>query len=205
MQDVSVWLQCFAAFVGVVAKSSPEAVPGLMAYMISIIRASQEYEGSAWAAYDAAFRRQVAATGQQDWAKINSSLYTICFTGKARWAQRCDSCLSAAHTTSECYALGEEEPDVAGRVRAVELAILAISAPPQRQGITDNRGPRAPEVCRLFNERRCNFRNCKYRHICRWCSGAHAGCERRNMHDPGPGPVRGGTSHCNGGGAAPPY
>ena len=40
VQDISVWLQCFAAFVGVVAKSSPDAVPGLMAYMISIIRAS---------------------------------------------------------------------------------------------------------------------------------------------------------------------
>ena len=119
VQDVSVWLQCFAAFIGLVAKSSPEAVPALMAYMISIIRASQEYEGSAWAAYDAAFRRQAAATGQRDWEKINSSLYTICCMGKARRAQRCNSCLSAAHTTSECYSLGEEEPDMAGRVRAV--------------------------------------------------------------------------------------
>lgn len=31
--------------------------------MVSIIRASQEYEGSAWAAYDTVFRRQAAATG----------------------------------------------------------------------------------------------------------------------------------------------
>ena len=78
VQDIGAWLQCFAVFVGLVAKSSPEAVPRLMAYMISIIRASQEYEGVAWAAYE--FRRQAAATGQRDWAKINSSLYTICFT-----------------------------------------------------------------------------------------------------------------------------
>lgn len=34
-----------------------------MAYMVNIIRASQEFEGATWAAYDAAFRRQAAATG----------------------------------------------------------------------------------------------------------------------------------------------
>ena len=33
VQDIGVWLQCFAVFVGMVAKSSPEAVPGLMAYV----------------------------------------------------------------------------------------------------------------------------------------------------------------------------
>ena len=66
-------------------------------------------------AYDAAFRRQAAATGQRDWSKINTSLYTICFTGKARRSQRCDICLSAAHMTAECYALGEEDPDASVR------------------------------------------------------------------------------------------
>ena len=47
-----------------------------MAYMLCIIQASQEYEESAWAAYDAMFSRQAAATGLRDWAKFNSSLYT---------------------------------------------------------------------------------------------------------------------------------
>ena len=67
VQEIGVWLQCFAVFVGVVAKFVPEVVPGFMAYMVSIIRASQEYEGAAWVAYDAAFRWQAAATcGPQD-------------------------------------------------------------------------------------------------------------------------------------------
>jgi len=78
VQDLNVWLQCFAVFVTVVARSSPGAVPGMMAYMVSIIRASQEYEGGAWTTYDAGFRRQAATTGLQEWARINSSLYTIC-------------------------------------------------------------------------------------------------------------------------------
>jgi len=42
VHDLNVWLQCFKVFVEVVARFSPEAVPGMMAYMISIIRASQE-------------------------------------------------------------------------------------------------------------------------------------------------------------------
>ena len=37
--DVNAWLQCFAMFVGVVARESPEAVSELMAYMVHIIRA----------------------------------------------------------------------------------------------------------------------------------------------------------------------
>ena len=56
-QDITVWLQCYALFVCVVANSAPEATPGLMAYMTSILRASQEFEGSVWAAYEAAYRR----------------------------------------------------------------------------------------------------------------------------------------------------
>ena len=199
VQEIGVWLQCFAVFVGVVVKFVPEVVPGLMAYMVSIIRASQEYEGAAWVAYDAAFRRQAAATGQRDWSGINTSLYTICFTGKARKSQRCDNCLSAAHRTVDCYALGEEDVDVNGRVKAMETALLTLS-----QG-APSRGARPPDVCRLFNEKRCNFRSCKYRHACRWCGGAHPGCECRQASRPeqGPGPIR--HEHPRSGGAPPPY
>lgn len=201
VQDVGVWLQCFAVLVGVVANSSPEAVPGLMAYMVSIIRASQEYEGAAWTAYDAAFRRQAAATGQRNWSAVNASLYTICFTGKARRSQRCDNCLSAAHRTSECYALGDET-DVASRVHAMETALLAFS---ERQVSHGPRPPRSSEVCRLFNEKRCNFRSCKYRHVCRWCAGAHAAGDCQVRQDQGPGPMRSEGSRRPSGGGMPPY
>ena len=190
-EEISIWLQRFAVFVGVVAKSAPDAVPGLMAYMVSVIRESQEYEGAAWVAYDAAFRRPVAATGQRDWSKINTSLYTICFTGKAGRSQRCDNCLSAAHKT----ALGEEDPDAS--VRAMESPLLALA-----QGGGPARRTKSADVCRLYNERWCNFKNCKYRHACRWCRGGHAGCDCRSSGRPEPGPMR--HDHPRGtGGAAP--
>ena len=62
--DLNMWLQCYAVYVGVLGPKYPHEVPELMAYMISIIRASQEFEGSAWAAYDAAYRRQAVAQGK---------------------------------------------------------------------------------------------------------------------------------------------
>ena len=52
VQEINVWLQCYALYVAVRAVKAPKLVPELMAY--------QEYEG---AAYDAAYRRQAAATG----------------------------------------------------------------------------------------------------------------------------------------------
>ena len=44
--DITVWLQCFSIYVGVLGPQSPLEVPELMAYMIAIVRASQEYEGT---------------------------------------------------------------------------------------------------------------------------------------------------------------
>lgn len=195
VQDINVWLQCYAIYVGVMATKSPEMVPELMAYMISIIRASQEYEGLAWATYDAAYRRQAAATGHKQWSKVNPSLYTVCFTGKARKATRCDLCLSAAHKTSDCSLAMDEDPDIGQRLKAVESAVIAFSG--NHPGITATRGIRSSEVCRLFNEKRCKFRNCKYRHVCRTCQGNHPAPEcpsSAKRADPapglGPGPIR---------------
>ena len=117
------WLQCFALYVGVLAPRFPLEVPELMAYMIAIIRAAQEYEGPAWAAYDAAYRRQAVAQGLTKWSQINPSLYAICFTGKAKKVDRCDRCFSATHKA-------EDDPDVAKRLKAIESAVMALTRPP---------------------------------------------------------------------------
>ena len=47
-----------------------------MAYMLSIIRAYQEYEHSQWRNYNEAFRDKAATTGNWKWSVIDSHLYT---------------------------------------------------------------------------------------------------------------------------------
>ena len=98
------------------SNKSPQHIPELMAYMVSILRATLEYEGSAWTMYDAAYRRQAAATGHKEWSRVNPSLYTVCFTGKARKANRCDLCLSTAHKTDDCHLAADEDPDLVVRM-----------------------------------------------------------------------------------------
>ncbi len=87
----------FNAYVGVLAGGNPEAVPELMAYLINIMRVSQDFGGMAWVNYDLAFRRQAASTGNRQWSRVNPSLYSICFAGAARASKRCDLCLSLTH------------------------------------------------------------------------------------------------------------
>ena len=96
-QEIHVWLQCFALYVAVIAVKCPAQVPELMAYMIQIIRASQEYEVLAQFTYNEAYRRQAAVTQHKEWSKINPLIFSVCFTRRARRGQRCESCLSASN------------------------------------------------------------------------------------------------------------
>ena len=107
--DIKIWVQCFACYMGVVAIKSPQRIPELLAYLIQIVRVNQEFEGSGWAVCDETFCRQAAVSGNQQWSKLNSSLFLLCFTGKGRRVGRCSYCLSTAHTTEICPVTLEEE------------------------------------------------------------------------------------------------
>ena len=99
--DITSWLQCYGLYVSVLASHCPEAIPELMAYMITVLRVSQDFEGSSWVTYDSAFRRQAEATGDRKWSWINPSMYSICFAGQARKTTRCDICLSIQHSSTQ--------------------------------------------------------------------------------------------------------
>jgi len=43
--NIFTWLQCFAAYVSVQGSKSPELFPELMAYMTTILRVSQDWDG----------------------------------------------------------------------------------------------------------------------------------------------------------------
>ena len=81
--DFHTWLQCFAMYAGVLGKHHPSAIPELMAYMVTISQAFQDFDGLAWVSYDAAYRRWAAASGNRNWSSVNPSVYVICFTGRA--------------------------------------------------------------------------------------------------------------------------
>ena len=77
VMDVKVWAQCFASYIRVVAVNEPERVADLLGYMINIIRASQDFEGSAWVTYDDTFRRQAANNKEKIWSNINTFLFLL--------------------------------------------------------------------------------------------------------------------------------
>ena len=183
--DLKTWLQCFAIYVGVLSAKHPEAVPELMSYMVAIIRASEEYAGLAWVRYDAAHRRQAAANNNRKWS---TSLFSLCFTGKAQIANRCDLCLAAPHATKDCALVAEGDPDLPSRLKAVESAVAAffktgglssvdrrLQGPPRRT---------QDEVCRVWNEKRYYFRRCRFRHVCSATTPWSSACSE------GPGEVR---------------
>ena len=173
--DVMVWLQCYAQYVGILLSQFPEAVPEVMAYQVGVLRAYLEFEEGAWAAYDIAFRRQAAATGLRKWSVVNPSLYSLCFTGKAKRASRCEFCLGASHRSEDCALAVEEDPDLGKRMKAVESAVVAFTS--NTQG-----GKPAQEICRLYQQDRCTFSQCKFGHWCRRCGplGKHPliACEK---------------------------
>ena len=55
--EIFTWVQCFCTYTSVLSGSSPVAVPELLAYLVTIIRVSQDYTGLAWVRYDSSFRR----------------------------------------------------------------------------------------------------------------------------------------------------
>ena len=184
IQDINLWLQCFATFITVMASKFPEYTPQLLAYMVTILKASQEYEGAAWAAYDVAYRQQAAATGHKRWSEVNTSLYAVCFTGKGKRALRCEACLSAGHRTMDCPAKAEAEPCLADRIKLVEAAVLGSNQ--------STRYTRSPEICNKFNMKKCTYRMCKYRHVCRTCGRNHPAleCPQHGQRPLGGGPIR---------------
>ena len=105
--DIWLWLHCFGTYMSVLGPFYLQAIPELMAYMSLIIRCSQDYEGPAWVCYDMSFQHQAAASGNRNWSEVNSTLYSVCLTGKSRRNSQCELCLAKSYTTNNCPLQGE--------------------------------------------------------------------------------------------------
>ena len=94
-------------------------------YLRTIVRASRNFEGTAWLSYDAAFRRQAAIHGSFDWGVIDPTLYNEAFTGRARIKARCSHCLSDTHGSHSCplapedWQLPRQKPDAPSTLSGV--------------------------------------------------------------------------------------
>ena len=171
MTDIFTWIHCYTAYVSVLASRYQGVVPELMAYLVTITHLSQDFSGLAWVRYDATFRRQAAITGNRKWSQINPSLYSICFMGCAQVLKRCELCLSSTHTTNQCVLAADPDPELPTRLKAVESAVVSLAT--QHQNTHRVYRPMSTEICRLYNDNRCRFPKCRYRHACLKCNGDH--------------------------------
>jgi hypothetical protein len=135
-----------------------------------ITKASHNFEGVAWAVYDAAFRRQATNLKNWEWGTIDAGLYNETFAGRARIRVRCSSCLSEDHEVKQCpvnLLLGFARTNPL----ANPMQVGAVQQPRQQQGGF------TVELCGLYNKasgNECHFRDCKYAHVCSLCRfGSH--------------------------------
>ena len=155
------WVQCFSIYTAVIADKKPEKVKDLLGYQTLLLEAYMEYEGDSWLGYDRRFRQSVAACPDADWAKIDTTLWNMAFTGQAK-AKRCKFCFSLTHTSQEC--------DWAPSTTLQSTQPIPAPVPiPLKSGIKQ----KSVQVCYAWNhsqETNCMFPSCKYMHICLYCA-----------------------------------
>jgi len=144
-----------------------------MAYMAMIIRASQDHKAIAWVRYDVGFWRQAALTKNRTWSQINSTLYSMCFTASFQRVARCELCLGTTHSAANYALQGEPMGEVKERMRTMEATLLALAARQQPRRGAEAFVQRLEQVCRLYNQERCHYVQCKHIHECLQCHGSH--------------------------------
>ena len=91
------WIRCFSAYIAVISAKQPHRVPDLPGYLTLITEAHVQYAGDGWIGYDRRFRQIAATKLHVTWAQIDTTLWNIAFSGKARLV-RCKFCFSIMHT-----------------------------------------------------------------------------------------------------------
>ena len=172
--DILLWLECYSSLVAVLSSKFPSHVGDFMAYQRTIIRASKNFEGTAWAIYDRCFRRRAAAIKSLNWASIDSALYNEAFTGRARAIPRCRVCLSENHMEAECPDRSLPIPGhLGGGHDGSPNPPVAQYQPPHVRQSSRMGQTGSHEVCQLFNRARCKAVWCRRRHICNRCGLPH--------------------------------
>ena len=156
------WVMCFNTFISVVAIKDPSCIRDLLAYSSTIVKASQDFEGTPWLDYDAHFRRQMATRKVQQWDTIDASVWTMYFS-------------RATPKIVPGGAYGEKKPQ----------------AHEKRQPQRYNPYP-ARVCFRWNSHGGCQLINCKFRHCCTRCQDtSHTAIEcPQRWKNPSPPPSR---------------
>ena len=90
------WMQAFIVYAAAVVSADPSMALELLAYALTVIRASQHFDGLHWRAYDTHYRINAAALGNRSWSNLDTDLYTPFLTGREKPAALCSYCDSSA-------------------------------------------------------------------------------------------------------------
>ena len=74
VNDISVWLECYAHMEAVLTTRFPEKATELWAYQTTIVKAAHTYEGSNWVSYDRQYHRDRLARKDLNWSVPNTRL-----------------------------------------------------------------------------------------------------------------------------------
>ena len=150
------------------------------AYRRTIVRATRNFEGSAWVSYNMSFRRAAANKGSLDWGIPDPGRFNDAFVGRAKTVLRCSFCLSDTHVSDDC----PDAPVPKQLTAAVPGHIdqrAGTSVP--RPTLVPQQGGRVTglvEICRLYNHLdgpRCRFAGCRFAHLCDRCHRPHPAAE----------------------------
>ena len=107
-----------------------------------------EHAGDGWLSYDRRFRLRAAVDPGMSWATIDTTLWNLAFSGKAK-ATRCKHCFSLSHPSADC-----------------ELASTSEST-------SQLSNPFVGRICFDWNKDPrpgCSRVNCSFHHICTNCA-----------------------------------
>ena len=170
VNNIRVWLECYARMAAVLTTRFPEKATELWAYQTTIVKAAHTYEGSNWVSYDRQYRRDRLARKDLNWPVPNTRLYNEAFTERARALPPCPHCLSEGHTATMCQ-FNPNPPIMGWYQDPQQLPLPSTPMPPQSPSLGGSTAQR--EVCRNYNYDCCYLSRCRFTHSCLECHGPH--------------------------------
>ena len=110
----------------------------------------------------------MAGRAEADWSKLNSTLYAVTFLAQQGSGKNCILCMESDHREEDCALAKVKSSSSWQKPNAGRDASLSSAEAGGRR--VKNK---AKMVCFSWNEGRCTYPYCHYRHVCVRCSGDH--------------------------------